>query len=35
MVFGVAIALYQGADFAGVCAAFIPILTVLMGIFGA
>ena len=29
------ISFYQGADFAGVCAAFIPIMIILMGIFGS
>jgi ATP-binding cassette subfamily B protein len=32
---GVGISLYLGADFAGVCAAFIPVLIVLMSVFGA
>lgn len=34
MVCGVGISLYRGADFCGVCAAFIPVLMVLMIIFG-
>ncbi len=32
---GFGIAFYKGADFAGVCAAFLPLLMLLMGIFGA
>jgi hypothetical protein len=32
---GVGIAFYYGADYAGVCAAFLPIILILTGIFGA
>jgi len=32
---GVGIALYYGADFAGVCAAFLPIIMIITGIFGS
>ena len=32
---GVGIAFYYGADFAGVCAAFLPIILILTGIFGS
>ncbi len=32
---GVGIAFYRGADFAGVCCAFIPIIFILMAVFGA
>jgi ABC-type multidrug transport system fused ATPase/permease subunit len=35
LVGGIIIAFYRGADFAGVCTAFIPIMALLMGIFGA
>jgi ABC-type multidrug transport system fused ATPase/permease subunit len=33
-VFGIAISLFYGADFAGVCAAFLPFALILMMIFG-
>ena len=35
MVAGVGISLYKGADFAGVCSTFIPVIIILMGTFGA
>lgn len=35
MLAGVGIAFYYGADFAAVCAAFLPIIMILTGIFGA
>ena len=35
LIAGVAIAFYRGADFAGVCAAFIPIMFILIAVFGA
>lgn len=34
LVFGIAIAFYRGADFAGVCCAFIPIMLFIMAVFG-
>ena len=34
LIFGIAIALYEGADFAGICSAFVPILLIIMGVFG-
>lgn len=34
LIFGVAIAIYRGADFAGVCACFVPIMLILMAVFG-
>jgi ATP-binding cassette subfamily B (MDR/TAP) protein 1 len=34
MIAGVAIALYKGADFAGVCATFIPVILMVMAVFG-
>jgi ATP-binding cassette, subfamily B (MDR/TAP), member 1 len=34
LIGGVAIAFFEGADFAGVCAAFIPVLFIIMVIFG-
>ncbi len=32
---GVVISFYRGADFAGICAAFIPIMLILIGVFGS
>lgn len=34
LFFGIGISLYRGADFAGVCACFVPIMIILMIIFG-
>jgi hypothetical protein len=31
---GIGIAFYRGADFAGVCTAFVPVLIILIGVFG-
>ena len=35
MLAGVGIAFYYGADFAAVCAAFLPIIMIMTGVFGA
>jgi len=32
---GIVIAFYRGADFAGVCTAFVPIMFFIMAVFGA
>jgi uncharacterized membrane protein YczE len=34
LIFGIAIAFYRGADFAGVCCAFNPIMLFIMAVFG-
>jgi ATP-binding cassette subfamily B (MDR/TAP) protein 1 len=34
MLAGVAISLYKGADFAGICATFIPVILMVMAVFG-
>jgi ABC-type multidrug transport system fused ATPase/permease subunit len=34
MISGIGIAFYRGADYAGVCTAFLPVLIFLMGVFG-
>jgi ABC-type multidrug transport system fused ATPase/permease subunit len=34
MISGIAIAFYRGADYAGACTAFVPVLVILMGVFG-
>jgi ABC-type multidrug transport system fused ATPase/permease subunit len=34
MISGIGIAFYRGADYAGLCTAFLPILILLMGVFG-
>jgi len=34
LISGIAIAFYRGADFAAVCTAFVPVLMILMGVFG-
>lgn len=35
MIGGLGIAFYRGADFAGICTAFIPVLLIIMAIFGS
>lgn len=35
MIAGIGIAFYRGADYAAVCTAFLPVLIILIGIFGA
>jgi hypothetical protein len=35
MLSGIIVAFVKGADFAAVCTAFVPILMIIMGIFGS
>ena len=35
LIAGIVIAFYRGADFAGVCTAFVPIMFFIMSVFGA